>query len=237
VQTYAITDVGRQRSTNEDDVLVESFGETILLVVADGMGGHAAGDVASETATGSIRRSVEEALAAGREQHETILEDAIISANERVSTLIEDDPSLSGMGTTVVAALIEDKRATFANVGDSRGYHIGDGIEQVTVDQSLVQELVDSGQITEAEAKEHPQRNVVSQALGTTSDIDPEYYEQQITGTLLLCSDGLTEEVDEEYIERVVADDSSLEATARLLVESANENGGSDNISLVLAEA
>jgi protein phosphatase len=200
------------------------------------MGGHAAGDIASATATTALRESVEEALAAGRSDHESVLTDAIVSANDRLRERIEAEPSLSGMGTTLVAALLADRQATIGNVGDSRGYHVGTGIEQLTVDQSLVQELVESGQITEAEAADHPQRNVVSQALGTSADVEPDRYRRRIEGTLVLCSDGLTEEVSEAFIETTVSGGGSLEETAEALVDRANENGGSDNVSVVLAE-
>lgn len=236
MRAHAVTDTGRQREINEDAVLVDTLETTRLLAVADGMGGHAAGDVASEEAIESLRTTIEAAIEAGRTDHDTILEDAVRSANDELRKLIRDDPSLSGMGTTLVAALLDGGAATIANVGDSRCYHVDDDIQQVTVDQSLVQELVDSGEITPAEAEEHPQRNVVSQALGTDESVESDLYRHSITGTLLLCSDGLTEEVSEATIQSLVSRDDSLEAIARGLVDRANENGGSDNVSVVLAE-
>jgi protein phosphatase len=138
------------------------------------------------------------------------------------------------MGTTVVAALVDGRKATIANVGDSRCYHIDNSIEQVTVDQSLVQELVSAGEITEAEAEDHPQRNVVSQALGTTEDIKPDFYTQTVDGTLLLCSDGLTEEVSDNVIARLVTEKTTLAETAEALIDRANQNGGSDNITVAM---
>jgi protein phosphatase len=236
MRTHAITDVGRQRETNEDDVLVDSVGEATILAVADGMGGHAAGDVASEAATNALRATVGEAIEAGRTDHAAVLEDAVRAANDRLAELVAEDPSLSGMGTTLVAALLDGREATIANVGDSRCYHVDDGIEQVTVDQSLVQELVDSGEITPEEAESHPQRNVVSQALGTSESVEPDVYRQSVTGTLLLCSDGLTEEVPEAAIGETVSEGDALSETAQSLVDRANDNGGSDNVSVVLAE-
>lgn len=235
MNTHALTDVGRTRETNEDAVLVDEINGRQLLIVADGMGGHAAGDVASEEATAEIHRVIDKRLTNGDTDSEAILSDAVEAANQRLQRLIEDDASLYGMGTTVVAALIAEAEATIVNVGDSRAYHIGETIEQVTVDQSLVQELVDSGEITKEEAQTHPQRNVVSQALGTNTSVAPDLYEVSVSDTLLLCSDGLSEEVDEIRIAEVVTETSSLESAAERLIKLANKNGGSDNITVALA--
>lgn len=232
---HARTDVGRQRDTNEDAVLAEAVGDGHLLVVADGMGGHAAGDVASDCATTEIGDAVSTALSAGRTDHEAILREAIADANAAVHDRAAD-PGRRGMGTTAVAAIVVDGEAVIANVGDSRAYLVAEGIEQLTVDQSLVRELVEQGQLTEAEAATHPQRNVVSQALGTTEDVEPDLYRRSVEGTLLLCSDGLTEEVAEATIADTVADAPDLAAAADRLVETANRNGGSDNVSVVLWE-
>lgn len=231
---HAHTDIGKRRDTNEDDVLTASFDGTDLLVVADGMGGHAAGDVASDIATTELKNEVEHALAGDRKEYETILGKAITKANEEIRTRAADDPSLSGMGTTVVAAVVDNGEATIANVGDSRGYHIDEEIEQITVDQSLVQELIEQGEITETEAEDHPQRNVVSQALGTTDSVEPDFYHQTVSGTLLLCSDGLSEEVPDSRMAEIIAEESTLADAAETLIEQANDNGGSDNITVAL---
>jgi protein phosphatase len=232
--THVQTDIGEKRDTNEDDVLTASFDGTDLLVVADGMGGHAAGDVASDIATTELKEGIGDALPAAREEYERILEEAIKAANEEIHTLASDDPSLSGMGTTVVAALVDGGEATIANVGDSRAYHIDGGIEQVTVDQSLVQELIERGEITESEAEGHPQRNVLSQALGSTDNVEPDFYQQTVSGALLLCSDGLTEEVSDGRIAETIAETSTLADAAETLIEQAKDNGGSDNITVAL---
>lgn len=234
MNTHGLTDVGTKRDTNEDAVLTASIEGQHLLVVADGMGGHAAGDVASDIATSNIKEVVEGSLPATEAEYEAILENAITEANKEIRSHAADDPSLSGMGTTVVAAIVDGTEATVANVGDSRCYHVDDDIEQVTVDQSLVQELVEAGEITETEAKDHPQRNVVSQSLGTTDDVDPDFYTQTIAGTLLLCSDGLTEEVSDSVIARIVSEETALADTAEALVHRANQNGGSDNITVAV---
>lgn len=234
MHTHKLTDTGTKRSTNEDAALTASIEGRHLLVVADGMGGHAAGDVASDIATTTLKAAVERALSTDQTEFEAVLEQAIAEANEEIRSAAAGDSSLSGMGTTVVAAVIDDDKATIANVGDSRCYHIEDGIEQVTVDQSLVQELVAAGEITEAEAKNHPQRNVVSQALGTTENVQPDIYTQTVDGTLLLCSDGLTEEVSDDVIARLVIEKTTLVETAEALIERANQNGGRDNIAVAL---
>lgn len=236
MSSVALTDVGRQREANEDTVATESFGEIELLIVADGMGGHIAGEVASQCAVDSIIDCVQAAFDEQRTDYEAILEEAVSGANQAIHARAEEDPSLSGMGTTAVVALCVGDEAIIANVGDSRGYHIGDKIEQVTVDQSLVQVLVEEGEITEEEAVDHPQRNVIAQSLGSTSDVEPDMYRVQVEGTVLLCSDGLTEEVDDERIEDIISQSASLEEAVEELIQMANENGGSDNISVVLHE-
>lgn len=232
-QIYALTDIGRQRKVNEDDVLARTADNRHLLAVADGMGGHTRGDIASDVATTVLFKRVEEAVKASHDD-ESILRAAIEAANNELRAKMRLDPSLSGMGTTVTTALIANGEATIANVGDSRAYHYDGTAEQVTVDQSLVQKLVNQGEITPAEAETHPQRNVVSQALGTTQSVDPDIYELTVSGTLLLCSDGLTEEVPDERITQSIQESDNLEAAAEALVDRANTNGGSDNVSVVL---
>lgn len=235
MQVSTQTDVGNKRSTNEDSVYAESFDSERLLVVADGMGGHAAGDVASDLATTELSASIEAALASNTADYETILAEAITSANVEIRELADSDPERSGMGTTVVAALVGDDETVIANVGDSRAYQIGDDIEQITVDQSFVQELVEQGEITPEEAEDHPQRNVISQSLGTSEEVEPDFYTVSGNSSLLLCSDGLTEEVADERIREIVAEASDIDSATSQLIDAANDNGGSDNISVVLA--
>lgn len=234
--TVATTDVGKQRGHNEDAVATESIGETTLLAVADGMGGHAAGDVASQLAIETLTRVLNESpeTLTDTEECRTALSAAVDQANTAVYEEA-DQRQQSSMGTTLVAGLVRNDEAVIANVGDSRAYEIDSGsIEQVTVDQSLVQELVEQGEITEEEAKTHPQRNVISQALGTEVTVDPDFYQISLDGTLLLCSDGLTEEVDDEKIHRVVSQSDGLSDAAKSLVTRANNNDGSDNITVLL---
>lgn len=235
-EIVATTDVGRQRNHNEDSVIaVEVSDEVALLAVADGMGGHSAGDVASHLAIETVREEIvdEYDTLPDRPKWRDVLDDAIRQANQRIHERASDDRS--GMGTTLVVALVGDGKTVIGNVGDSRAYRLGyTGIEQVTVDQSLVQELVEQGQITEDEAADHPQRNVISQSLGTDESVDPDFYEEAVGETLLLCSDGLNEEVADETIRRVILNASSLSEAAGNLIDQANENGGSDNVSVAL---
>jgi protein phosphatase len=198
------------------------------------MGGHAAGDVASETALDAFAASVRDQLDEGAEKGTEVLDEAVTAANSAVHDAASD--GREGMGTTLVAALVEGGRALIANVGDSRCYHVDPNgeIEQVTTDQSLVQELVEQGAIEPEEAADHPQRNVVSQALGTDETVDPDFESVRVGGALVLCSDGLNEEVDDPVIAEIVHEASDIEGAADSLVQRANENGGSDNISVVL---
>ncbi|MFB6228212.1 MAG: Stp1/IreP family PP2C-type Ser/Thr phosphatase [Halobacteriales archaeon] len=233
---HATTDVGRIRDVNEDSVCHESFEKTELLAVADGMGGHSAGDIASQTALSALTESVTEAMESGETDGRSILATAIERANDVVRSAATGDPAKSNMGTTLVAALVGDGGVMIGNVGDSRAYRISqDRIEQVTVDQSLIQELVEQGLITEEEARTHPQRNVVSQALGTEESVDPDFYRISIEGaTLLLCSDVLTDEVNDETVHEIVTSGRSLKGVGSALIKRAKANGGSDNISVVL---
>lgn len=235
-QIVAQSDVGQVRDTNEDSIGAHETDDWGLLVVADGMGGHAAGDVASEAAIEVFVETVTPELEQGIPSDPAeLLADGVTAANDHLQELIEADQSLEGMGTTLVAALLEQNTATIVNVGDSRGYLITEEtLEQVTVDQSLVQELVEQGNITPEEAKSHPQRNVVSQALGTHESVEPDTYTIGLEGWVLLCSDGLTEEVSDSAIYDIISDAVDPETAAEALVQKANDNGGSDNISVAI---
>ena len=240
IELTAQTAVGQERGHNEDSVLADTPADhTALLAVADGMGGHAAGDVASQLAIDTLRAEFlsDDRAFPPRDAWEDRLSTAMTEANETIRTHGDGNRDRSGMGTTLVAALIEGDTAVVGNVGDSRAYTVtGEEIEQVTVDHSLVQQLVDQGQISQADAADHPQRNVISQSLGTDETVDPDFFEVTAAETLLLCSDGLTEEVTDETISEIVSTADSVDAAADQLVDRANENGGSDNISVVLVE-
>jgi protein phosphatase len=230
-RTASRTDVGRQRDHNEDALLVTTVDEWTVLAVADGMGGHRAGDVASETALDGFAAACRDRLGDAAAPADALTA-AAGAANERVREAATD--GREGMGTTLVAAAVRDGEATVVNVGDSRAYHVAEGaVDRITVDQSVVRNLIDEGVIDPEEADDHPQRHVLAQALGTSETVDPDVYERSITGTLLLCSDGLTEEVPDPTIGSAVVG-APLDDAVDRLVDAANENGGSDNVSVVL---
>ncbi|MEX0868573.1 MAG: Stp1/IreP family PP2C-type Ser/Thr phosphatase, partial [Nitriliruptoraceae bacterium] len=226
------TDVGRVRSSNEDAYFV---GDSVF-AVADGMGGHAAGEVAASTALEPIRAldgrvfgDATEALAA--------LRDAVITANATVSRMAEDDPTYHGMGTTLTATLLEGARLHIAHVGDSRAYLLRDGkFSQITDDHTLVQHLIDEGQITREEAANHPQRSIITRAIGVSPevDVDSMSLELQPDDILLLCSDGLTGVVDDRTIATTLAQRDDPDTTIETLVSLANDAGGPDNVTAVL---
>lgn len=234
LETAAQTIIGQERSHNEDSVHVEPAGEQTLLVVADGMGGHRAGDVASEEA---IMAFVDYVLSF-EEYNEQVLVEAVQTANTHVFKMATNNPELDGMGTTLVAALVDGEDVTVVNVGDSRTYQITEtSVEQVTTDQSMVQQLVEQNQISAEEAEEHPQKHVLAQALGTQPTVEPDTYELTLEGTLLLCSDGLCDETPEREMHEIVTSAATLDRAAEALVERANELDGSDNISVALGRA
>jgi serine/threonine protein phosphatase PrpC len=232
----AATDVGRMRKNNEDSYLSAQP----VAAVADGMGGHSAGEVASAIA-------IEELTALrdrGPWENETAatddLKQAILRANRRIREMAARDRRLSGMGTTLVALLEDGDMVHVANVGDSRGYLLRQGeLSQVTVDHSLVQELVDDGRLSPEDAERHPQRSVITRALG----IDPEVefdlftYKLQVGDRLLLCSDGLSDVVEPAQIRKVLLRVPSAKRAARELVSVANANGGPDNITVIVVDA
>jgi serine/threonine protein phosphatase PrpC len=222
------TDVGRQRSANEDDfVLAPPF-----FAVADGMGGAKAGEVASAMAT-----EVFEGESESGEPAEAQLARILREANRRIYDLAVADESHRGMGTTLTAAKVTGDEISLAHVGDSRAYRMRDGeLEQLTKDHSLVAELERSGQITPEAAEHHPQRSIITRALGPEPDVEVDTY--TITGRdgdlFLLCSDGLTSMISDEEIGSILRSADSLDAAADTLVRAANQSGGKDNITVVL---
>ncbi len=233
LETAALTDVGPARDHNEDAVRTSAEEGHPLLAVADGMGGHRAGDVASQKALDVFVEAVPLDVETGVEP---TLREAVARANDHVRELAAENPEYDGMGTTLVAAVVAGGTTTVVNVGDSRAYHVtAESAEQVTVDQSLVRELVEQGTIHEDEAEDHPHSNVLLQALGTEESVEPDLYRVSLDGTLLLCSDGLSDVVPDEEIHEIVAAGTELDDVARRLVDRAVENGSTDNVSVVLA--
>jgi PPM family protein phosphatase len=221
------TDTGRQRNANEDAY----FARGPLFAVADGMGGAQAGEVASQLAAESF-----EPVQRGEESPEAYLRAIARTANARIHRLAQADSSRSGMGTTLTAALVEDDEVSFAHVGDSRAYLFRDGeLKLLTSDHSLVEELRRQGRLTDEQAEDHPQRSIITRALGPEREVevDTMTYRARPGDVYLLCSDGLTTMVPQDRIRATLADTESLDDAVASLVREANEAGGRDNITVV----
>jgi PPM family protein phosphatase len=226
--TFHKSDTGRQRRSNED----REFARAPLFAVADGMGGARAGEVASKI----VVETLEEGLPDGGSNEERLAA-VVREANARIHQLAQSDADRAGMGTTVTAAVVGDDAVSVAHVGDSRAYRIRDGeLERLTTDHSLVGELVRRGRLTEEEAEEHPQKSVITRALGPEAavEVDTRSYPARPGDIFLLCSDGLTGMVPEERIREIVTEADSLREAGQQLIREANENGGRDNITVVL---
>ena len=219
------TDAGRQRNANEDSFFVRSP----IFVVADGMGGAQAGEVASTAAALAFDRDLPDA------PPERVLRETIEAANREIHDLARADPSRTGMGTTVTAAIVnaQSEEVGIGHVGDSRAYRLRDGkLERLTRDHSLVEEMRRKGQITDAQAEDHPQRSIITRALGPEPEVEVDVQTVPASpgDVFLLCSDGLTTMLDEDRIARVLTDAPSIDAAVRALVDEANRAGGRDNI-------
>ena len=239
-----LTDVGQVRTVDEDSILVAdlSFGVNSkssnfhLLVVADGMGGHAKGEEASKIALSAISRSVISELVNDTSLAK-LLEQGIQNANQDILDYTTRNPESSGMGTTSVCAIVEGNAVHLANVGDSRAYVISDDeIRRVTKDHSFVQSLVDQGEITEAESREHPQKNVITKAvgIGTSIEVDTMRLTLDSDESLLLCCDGVIAHLPDDDIHKIIRDSPDPQTACKEIVDMANERGGSDNISLII---
>ena len=245
------TDAGRVRGHNEDSFEIDREHE--LYVVADGMGGHSHGEVASRMAVEAIRGFVSEAEGEKEatwpfaydphlQRHSNVLKAAVRLAHDQVLSAIRRDGNLYGMGTTVVACLVREGTAAVAHVGDSRAYRLhGAELERLTEDHTWVNEQVVAGFLSEEQARDHPLKNVVTRALGGDSEVRIELSEVEIEpgDTLLLCSDGLTTMLDDPEIERHLegVKNGDLDAACDALVEEANTRGGHDNVTVVLVKA
>lgn len=232
----AITDIGK-RSHNEDSYLLPPEGcDICLFAVADGMGGHAAGAVASKLLVEGLSGNPV-AFETGREIEQ--LKSAIERVNLSVFEIAEEDISLRGMGSTLVCALILGDKFIAANVGDSRLYHFdGEICSRVTIDHSLVEQLVLQGAITRKQARIHPQRNIITRAMGISPVVDVDLFERdwEPGDMLMLCSDGLHGSVEDEDIAEVLQSDLNLETKCELLVRRALNNGDTDNITIILIQ-
>jgi len=219
------TDTGRQRNANEDSFFVRAP----IFVVADGMGGAQAGEVASRAAADAFDVDLPDA------PPEQVLRETILTANRRIHELAREDPSRAGMGTTLTAAIVNAEREEVAigHVGDSRAYRLRGGrLEQLTRDHSLVEEMRRKGQLTDAQAEDHPQRSIITRALGPEPEVEPDVHTVSAApgDAFLICSDGLTTMLGEAQIAKLLSGATSMQAAVRALVDEANRAGGRDNI-------
>ncbi len=239
MEAFAITDIGSRRSVNQDYVYCNDNAVGLLpnlYIVADGMGGHKAGDFASRFSVNEFEKEIKEQKA------RTIIgsmEGAVRMVNEKLLKEAEAEPEYEGMGTTFVAASITEERLYVLNIGDSRLYRLNERgtIRQITQDHSLVEEKILRGELDRKDAKNHPEKNVITRALGVMETVVPDFFEVELEAGdyILLCSDGLTNMVEDDTIRDIVLNyKTNLQEKAEQMVKLANENGGRDNISLIL---
>ena len=234
MKTFSVTDAGVVREMNQDyyfssDTAVGNLPN--LFIVADGMGGHKAGDYASRY---TIERVVASVSRNTGEEPIAIMKEAINKANELLVAESREDESKSGMGTTLVIGTIIGNKLFVANIGDSRLYVVGQNMRQITRDHSLVDEMVRLGEINADEARVHPDKNIITRAVGTSDHVEADFFEVEITAddTILLCTDGLTNMVKQDDIFQIAT--GNIEKAPQRLVDLANENGGMDNITVVI---
>jgi len=241
VKLFSITDVGKKREINEDYIYTSEkpVGNLPnLFMVADGMGGHNAGDYASRHAVEKVVEVIEGYMQ--ETDSENILQKAIDDANRHINQMAKSNESLKGMGTTLVAVTVdvEENHVLVANVGDSRMYIINDFITQITKDHSLVEEMVDMGGIDREMARIHPDKNIITRAVGVKEYVLVDFFDITISEKemLLLCTDGLTNMLKDNEIHRIIRESADIEEAGKRLIDAANANGGRDNIAVVLVE-
>ena len=238
MKTFSKTDIERKREVNQDYVFVsdQPVGNIPnLLIVADGMGGHNAGDYASKFVVEVLKKE----LAKSREDGpRAMMKKAIASANHQLIAESKTDARLEGMGTTLVAATVIEHTLYFANVGDSRLYLLNDEIRQLSKDHSLVQEMVRLGGLNAEEAKHHPDKNIITRAIGVKEDVEIDFFEHRLKkgDIILMCTDGLSNMVEDEEIFQIVRSSRDVVEAVEQLIERANSNGGKDNIGVIVAE-
>lgn len=238
MKTFSRTDVGMVREVNQDFVFVSEapIGSLPnLLVVADGMGGHKAGEYASKFAVEVVKQELTQST---EENPEAMMKNAIITANHRLRDAAREDSRFHGMGTTLVVATVIERTLYFANVGDSRLYLLNEDIRQLSKDHSLVQEMVRLGGINQEEAKHHPDKNIITRAVGGREQVEVDFFEYRLKkgDIILMCTDGLSNMVEDDEILRIVRSSRDVVETVERLIERANQNGGSDNIGVIVAQ-
>lgn len=240
IKVCGASDIGKRRELNEDNFGIFGFENGAskgVCVLADGMGGHNAGEVASSIAVESVIGELSESFENTSEENiNSDIASAIDYANSSVYEMSLKNYEQAGMGTTLVVAYVNESHVRVANIGDSRAYLVNkDEICRITVDHSVVEELVQRGTISREEAKNHPDKNIITRALGTDSFVMADYYEYTASPeeTIILCSDGLTEMVEEKTIKDIVLASENIDETVKSLIDEANKNGGVDNITVV----
>ena len=238
MKSFGMTDIGKKRKVNQDylffsDEPVGCFPN--LYIVADGMGGHRAGDKASSY---SVTRFVELAKQAEKELPFLSMEKLLQQVNREVFEMSRREDEYAGMGTTFVAATVVDHVVYVMNVGDSRLYYYDGSLKQVTMDHSLVEELVRAGELDRAESRNHPQKNIITKAVGVADDVSPDFFMLDIEEgqRILLCSDGLSNMVDDDRLEEIMAEQGEIRELAQKCVDEALFYGGLDNIAVVIAQ-
>lgn len=245
MKAYSITDTGQTRHMNQDYVYCEEKNVGALpnlFIVADGMGGHNAGDYASRFCVEAFVQRIKTEYTIENTDKTPIgmLSDALQYTNNLLLEEAKDKDELQGMGTTFVVASIYESLLFVANVGDSRLYVIRDTMDQITSDHSLVGEMVKNGELDPREVKNHPNKNIITRALGANTNVIPDYFEVELSAgdLVLMCSDGLTNMLDDEEIMKIIKEsDYNLENAVKTLVNEANDHGGKDNISIIIIES
>jgi protein phosphatase len=239
MKTFSKTDIGMVREVNQDYVYVSDLpvGKLPnLFIVADGMGGHKAGEFASRFTVEVVK---DELAKSTEEGPEAMIRQAITSANQRLLETAKQDSKLEGMGTTLVVATVIERTLYFANVGDSRLYLLNNDIKQVSKDHSLVQEMVRLGGIKQEDAKNHPDKNIITRAIGAKEQVEVDFYEYRLKkgDIVLMCTDGLSNMVEDTEILHIVKGSRDIVEAVEGLINKANENGGKDNIGIVAVDA
>ncbi len=237
-RSYSVTDIGRKRKMNQDYVFATDSpigGLDNLYIVADGMGGHNAGEYASAFSVEELKDLIVEL---GQAEIEIILHRALQEVNRRLRTVAASDSRYYGMGTTIVIATVRGGILYVANVGDSRLYLKKNRLRQITVDHSLVEEMVLAGTLDQKNARTHPDKNVITRAIGAEDTLEIDFFREKVSdgNIVLMCSDGLTNMVEDSEIEEILGSSKSLEEAGSVLLSKANENGGADNISVLLVK-
>ena len=239
MKTFSKTDIGMVREVNQDYVYVSDLpvGKLPnLFIVADGMGGHKAGEYASRFTVEVVK---DELAKSAEDSPEAMIRQAITSANQRLLETARQDSKLEGMGTTLVVATVIERTLYFANVGDSRLYLLNRDIKQVSKDHSLVQEMVRLGGIKQEDAKNHPDKNIITRAIGAKDQVEVDFYEYRLKkgDIVLMCTDGLSNMVEDTEILHIVKGSRDIVEAVEELINKANENGGKDNIGIVAVDA